>query len=95
MLEEAGVFSIVLEGIKEETAKKITEELKIPTIGIGAGRFCDGQILVVWDLLGYTEPPYPKFVRIYENLREKISNAISKFREDVLKGEYPSEKEIY
>ncbi len=95
LLEQAGVFSIVLEGVKEEVAKEITEDLKIPTIGIGAGRFCDGQILVVWDLLGYTEPPYPKFVRLYENLRERIKEALLKFREDVTKGDYPSEKEIY
>jgi len=95
LLEEAGVFSIVLEGVKEEVAKEITEDLKIPTIGIGAGRFCDGQILVVWDILGYTAPPYPKFVRLYENLRERIKEALSKFREDVIKGNYPSEKEIY
>jgi len=95
LLEKAGVFSIVLEGIKEEVAKEITEDLKIPTIGIGAGRFCDGHILVVWDILGYTEPPYPKFVRLYENLREKIKEALSKFKEDVIKGNYPSEKEVY
>jgi 3-methyl-2-oxobutanoate hydroxymethyltransferase len=95
VLEEAGVFSIVLEGVKEEVAKEITEFLRIPTIGIGAGRFCDGQILVVWDLLGYTEPPYPKFVRIYENLRDRIKKALIKFKEDVLKEDYPSKEEIY
>ncbi len=95
LLEEAGVFSIVLEGIKEEVAREITQEIKIPTIGIGAGRFCDGQILVVWDILGYTEPPYPKFVRVYENLREKIKKAILEFKEDVIGGRYPSESEIY
>ncbi|MEN3044722.1 MAG: 3-methyl-2-oxobutanoate hydroxymethyltransferase [Candidatus Hydrothermales bacterium] len=95
LLEEAGVFSIVLEGMKEDLAKEITESLKIPTIGIGAGRFCDGQILVVWDILGYTEQPYPKFVRKYDNLRERIRGSLEKFKEDVLKGNYPSEEEIY
>ena len=95
LLEEAGVFSIVLEGVKEEVAKEITENLKIPTIGIGAGRFCDGQILVVWDILGYTEKPHPKFVRTYTDLREIIKSALLKFKEDVIKGNYPSEKEIY
>ncbi|MEN3046610.1 MAG: 3-methyl-2-oxobutanoate hydroxymethyltransferase [Candidatus Hydrothermales bacterium] len=95
LLEEAGVFSIVLEGMKENLAKEITESLKIPTIGIGAGRFCDGQILVVWDVLGYTEEPHPKFVRLYDNLRGRIKGALEKFKEDVLKGNYPSENEIY
>ncbi|MEO0254969.1 MAG: 3-methyl-2-oxobutanoate hydroxymethyltransferase [candidate division WOR-3 bacterium] len=95
LLENGGVFSIVLEGVKEDVAKEITESLKIPTIGIGSGRYCDGQILVVWDILGYTEKPYPKFVRTYEDLRERIKNALLRFKEDVIKGNYPSEKEIY
>jgi 3-methyl-2-oxobutanoate hydroxymethyltransferase len=95
ILEDAGVFAIVLEGIYEDIAKEITENLKIPTIGIGAGRFCDGQILVVYDILGLTPPPYPKFVKNYTNLREIIERALLQYKEEVISGKYPEEKYIY
>jgi len=95
ILEESGVFAIVLEGIYEDVAKEITESVKIPTIGIGAGRFCDGQILVVYDILGLTPPPYPKFVKNYLNLREIIEKALLEYKEEVISGKYPEEKHIY
>lgn len=94
-LEEIGAFAIVLEGIYENLAKEITENVKIPTIGIGAGRYCDGQILVVYDVLGLTPPPYPKFVKNYLNLREIIEKALSEYKKEVIEGKYPDEKHIY
>lgn len=94
-LEEAGAFAIVLEGIPEELAKEITESLRIPTIGIGAGRYCDGQILVVYDILGLTPEPLPKFVKIYTNLREIIEKALSEYKREVIEGIYPEKKHTY
>jgi 3-methyl-2-oxobutanoate hydroxymethyltransferase len=93
-LQEAGCFSLVLEGIPEELGKRISETLEIPTIGIGAGRFTDGQVLVFHDLMGYEETP-PKFVRKYADLRGTISQSLEKFVADVQGGIFPSEEEIY
>ncbi len=95
LLEKTGVFSIVLEKIPEELAQIITQEVSIPTIGIGAGRFCDGQVLVVHDMLGFFEEFQPKFVRRYANLQQEIGNAIRQFFSDIREGKYPSEKESY
>jgi 3-methyl-2-oxobutanoate hydroxymethyltransferase len=95
ILQEAGVFAVVLEGIPEEVAEKITHELLIPTIGIGAGVRCDGQILVTDDLLGLTFSHKPKFVRQYANLGETISGAVRKYIEDCLSGHFPSQQESY
>jgi len=95
LLEKTGVFSIVLEGIPEELARIITREVSIPTIGIGAGRFCDGQVLVVHDMLGFFEEFQPKFVRRYANLHQEIGNAVRQFFSDVREGKFPSEKESY
>jgi len=95
ILQEAGVFAVVLEGIPDEVAEEITHELMIPTIGIGAGVHCDGQILVTDDLLGLTFSHKPKFVRQYANLGETISGAVRKYVEDCLSGHFPSQQESY
>jgi len=94
-VERAGAFSIVLEGIPSELAKRITGELSIPTIGIGAGPHCDGQILVSYDLLGITRDFHPKFVRTYANLGEEAGKAVKRFVRDVQKGRFPSMKESF
>jgi 3-methyl-2-oxobutanoate hydroxymethyltransferase len=94
-VEDAGAFSVVLEGIPRELAALITRRLGIPTIGIGAGPECDGQILVVHDLLGLSFLPQPKFVRPYSNLRETLRNAFERFRDDVLAGRFPNDAESY
>ncbi len=94
-LEDAGIFSLVLECVPRDTAKKITEVTQIPTIGIGAGPDCDGQVLVYHDLLGVSEDESPKFVREYAQLRDTIPEALTKFVEDVREGEYPSDEESY
>ena len=94
-LESAGAFSIVLEGIPNSLAKEITQSVKIPTIGIGAGPWCDGQVLVLHDLLGLFTRFQPKFVRRYANLTEVASDAFLRFKADVLSGEFPSEDEGY
>jgi 3-methyl-2-oxobutanoate hydroxymethyltransferase len=90
-VEEAGAFSIVLEAIPRDTAKKITEELSIPTIGIGAGPDCDGQVLVVHDLLGLLGQFRPKFVKTYVNLREQIDKGVRAYIEEVQKGSFPDD----
>lgn len=94
-LERAGAFSIVLEGIPREVAAMITEEVKVPTIGIGAGPGCDGQILVFHDLLGLTFGPPAKFVRRYADVGSIISAALESYRQDVESGNYPSDAESY
>jgi 3-methyl-2-oxobutanoate hydroxymethyltransferase len=94
-LNGAGVFSIVLEGIPREVAAMITAEVSVPTIGIGAGPDCDGQVLVLHDLLGLTFSTPPKFVRQYADLRTTISGAVHAFKEDVETGAYPGEDESY
>ena len=94
-LEKAGVFSIVLEMVPEESAKYITDNLTVPTIGIGAGRYCSGQILVSDDILGKFSDFTPKFARKYANLGQIIKNSAKKYVEDVLSGEFPSEEEIF
>ena len=94
-VEAAGAFAIVLEGIPRELAAEITRAVRIPTIGIGAGPECDGQILVLHDLLGLTFQEPPKFVRRYANLGEVISKAVQEYSEDVRGGLFPSEAESY
>jgi len=94
-VEAAGAFAIVLEGIPRELAALITRELRIPTIGIGAGPECDGQILVINDLLGLTFGPVPKFARQYTNLSEIISSAAREYCSDVRRGTFPSDAESY
>jgi 3-methyl-2-oxobutanoate hydroxymethyltransferase len=93
-LEDAGVFSIVLEKVSYNLAKKITETLKIPTIGIASGPYCDGQVLVFHDMIGLTEQKF-KFVRLYLNARELFTNAVKRYIEDVKSGAFPSLEESY
>ena len=94
-VEAAGAFSIVLEGIPRELAAEITNSLRIPTIGIGAGPDCDGQILVLHDLLGLTFQEPPKFARRYANVGEVMSQAVREYCADVQGGSFPSDAESY
>jgi 3-methyl-2-oxobutanoate hydroxymethyltransferase len=94
-VEAAGAFAIVLEAVPRELAAQITRELRIPTIGIGAGPDCDGQILVVHDMLGLTFSQTPKFARQYANVGEIISNAVRGYCDDVRGGSFPSDRESY
>jgi 3-methyl-2-oxobutanoate hydroxymethyltransferase len=94
-VEAAGAFAIVLEGIPRELAAEITQTVRIPTIGIGAGPDCDGQILVLHDLLGLTFQDAPKFARRYANVGEVISQAVREYCEDVRGGAFPSDAESY
>jgi 3-methyl-2-oxobutanoate hydroxymethyltransferase len=94
-LEDAGCFAIVMEGIPWSLAKEITEEVGIPTIGIGAGPHCDGQVLVGHDLLGFYEGRVPKFVRRYADLRAAAQRAFSDYVADVRSGAFPSLEESY
>lgn len=89
-LEDAGAFMIVLECIPDQVASKITDSLKIPTIGIGAGKFCDGQVLVYHDLVGLFERFTPKMVKQYVNLAPMIREALIQYREEVEKGIFPA-----
>jgi len=95
LLEEAGAFAIVLELVPREVAAMITKELKISTIGIGAGLDCDIQVLVLHDLVGMTFGRQPRFVRQYANLRNVMTEAIQHWAKDVKSGAYPNEKESY
>jgi len=94
-LEEAGAFSIVLEGMPSKLAAEITHALRIPTIGIGAGPACDGQVLVFHDMLGLTTGKAPKFVKRYANLAEDISRAVNAYAEDVRTGKFPGPEHEY
>ena len=95
MLQNIGVFSLVLECIPYLLAKRITRELKIPTIGIGAGKYCDGQVLVIYDFLGLYKEKRPKFVRVYKDLSQEIEKAVTLFIKDVKKGKFPSKLESF
>jgi 3-methyl-2-oxobutanoate hydroxymethyltransferase len=94
-LEIAGACAVVLEGMPRELAAEITAELEIPTIGIGAGVDCDGQILVFHDLVNLTFAPPARFVRRYADAAELFRNAITAYRDDVVGRRYPSENESY
>lgn len=94
-LTDAGCFSIVLEAIPAAIAARITEAVPIPTIGIGAGRDCDGQVLVIHDVLGLFDRFIPKFVKQYARLGENIQSALSSFREDVEQGVFPGPEHIF
>lgn len=91
-LEENGAFALVLEMVPEESAKYISENLSIPTIGIGAGKYCDGQVLVIDDILGKYPGNIPKFVKQYANIKEIMKDAISKYNQDVKTGEFPTKE---
>ena len=94
LLQDLGVFSIVLECVKAQTAKLITKALKIPTIGIGSSQFCDGQVLVSDDLLGLNETNI-RFVKKFTNLRKSINYGVKKFKEEVISGKYPTKRHSY
>lgn len=94
-LDRLGVFSTVLECIPESLAKKITETVRTPTIGIGAGKYCDGQVLVINDMLGLDENFKPKYVKIYANLNKTTKEAVAKFIEEVSSSKYPDEEHTY
>ncbi len=93
--EQAGAFSIVLECIPSSIAAKITSALEIPTIGIGAGPDCDGQVLVIHDLLGLTTGYVPKFVKQYADLKHLVLDAVTRFRDDVRGGEFPGNEQAF
>jgi 3-methyl-2-oxobutanoate hydroxymethyltransferase len=94
-LVEAGVFSIVLEGVPDVVAKRITDAVPVPTIGIGAGKHCDGQVLVFHDVLGLQDGIRPKFVRRYASLKAAGTDAVAAFAADVRSGAFPAEEETY
>ena len=95
ILEKAGVFSIVFEMVTSNVAKIITESVKVPTIGIGSGINCDGQVLVVHDMLGMFEKIKPKFAKRYLNLSEDIRNAINSYVKDVKEEKFPEEEHTF
>lgn len=94
-VEEAGAFLLVIEGVKAQTAKEITKAVNIPTIGIGAGKDTDGQVLVWSDMLGFFEDFKPKFVREYLHGAQLVKTAIRSYNDDVKSGKFPAEKESY
>jgi 3-methyl-2-oxobutanoate hydroxymethyltransferase len=93
--ENAGAFAIVLECIPREMAKKITDHVAIPTIGIGAGADCDGQVLVLHDLLGITSGYMPRFVKAYADLKTEITAAVTQYRDEVRSGAFPTKEHWY
>jgi 3-methyl-2-oxobutanoate hydroxymethyltransferase len=95
ILEESGVFGIVLEKIPSQLSKRITESVSIPTIGIGAGYNCDGQILVYTDMIGLTKEFNPRFVRRYNNLYDSISQSVTNYITDIKSKDFPNESESY
>ncbi len=95
VLEAAGAFALVLEAVPAKLAKTITEALAIPTIGIGAGPSCDGQVLVLYDLLGLFDQFVPKFVKPYAHLKADALQALRRFREEVEQGKFPTDSESY
>ena len=95
LLQEAGCFAIVLEKIPANLAKEVSESLLVPTLGIGAGMHCDGQVLVMHDLLGINTEFNPRFLRKYLNLAEQVTGAVKKYIEDVKSKDFPNEHEQY
>ncbi len=95
LLEEAGCFAIVLEKIPAQLAKEVTENIGIPTIGIGAGKYCDGQVLVMHDMLGINTEFKPRFLRQYLNLYNDVTNAVDQYVKDVKSNDFPSDTESY
>ena len=95
LLQEAGCFAIVLEKIPASLAKEVSESLHIPTIGIGAGGSCDGQVLVMHDMLGINSTFKPRFLRTYLNLDELINQAVTNYISDIKSGDFPNQSEQY
>lgn len=94
-LQDAGAFSLVLEGVPADVAGQITAELRIPTIGIGAGPACDGQVLVIHDLLGLSTDHKPKFVKQYRHLADEVTHAAQEYAREVAEGTFPAAKHSY
>lgn len=94
-LEKAGAFSVVVEGVPADVGRRITLTLSVPTIGIGAGPDCDGQVLVITDLLGLSEGKAPRFAKAYRNLREEIAGAAREFAAEVAAGTFPDAEHSY
>jgi 3-methyl-2-oxobutanoate hydroxymethyltransferase len=94
-LEQAGAFAVVLEMVPADVAKRVTAELSIPTIGIGAGVDCDGQVLVWQDMAGMRRGPLPRFVKQYANLRTGLGDAARSFADDVAKRDFPGEDHTF
>ena len=94
-LEEAGAFALILEAVPSKLAKIVTEKVKIPTIGIGAGPYCDGQVLVTHDMLGVFDKFRPKFVKVYADIRKQIIDALIKYREEVENVGFPTDEYSY
>lgn len=94
-IETAGAFSLVLESIPQNLAKEITETINIPTIGIGAGKHCDGQVLVFHDLVGLSEGTYPRFVKKYANIRDEMAKAVLEFGAEVRNASFPGPEHSY
>jgi len=95
VLQDAGCFSVVLEKIPAQLAMEVTKSVKIPTIGIGAGSYCDGQVLVINDMIGLTKGFKPRFLRQYLNLFEEINGAVKSYVKDVKAGDFPNKNEQY
>jgi 3-methyl-2-oxobutanoate hydroxymethyltransferase len=95
LLQEAGCFAVVLEKIPATLAKEVSQSLDIPTIGIGAGPDCDGQVLVMHDMLGINTEFKPRFLRVYLNMHEQVTNAVKQYIDDVKSGNFPNEGESY
>lgn len=95
LLQEAGCFAIVLEKIPANLAKEVSESLQIPTIGIGAGTYCDGQVLVMHDMLGINTEFKPRFLRQYLNLHEQVTSAVQQYITDVKQKDFPNDSESY
>ena len=89
-LQDAGIYSLVLEGIPQEVAQQITEVLSVPTIGIGAGPHCDGQVLVIYDLLGMDDSFAPRFLKRYDDLAGRIRGAVNSYADEVRQGSFPT-----
>ena len=94
-LESAGAFAVVLEAVPADLARRVTAVLTVPTIGIGAGPSCDGQVLVLYDLLGLFDDFVPKFVKPYAHLKADALQALRRYKEEVEQGKFPSDAESY
>lgn len=95
IVEDAGAFSLILEAIPMDLSRKISEELSIPTIGIGGGPYCDGQVLVLHDVIGLFERFVPKFVKQYANVKNDALQALKTYREEIEKGTFPSKEQSF
>ena len=95
-LSDSGVFAIVIECVVEDLTKKITNSVKVPTIGIGSSKYCDGQVLVIDDIINLdTENNKPKFIKTYTNIEQNIISAVKKFTKEVKNKKFPSKKYSY